>query len=150
MDQRRSRWRRAACRILVLQDLTRHPTRMDLGSVGNSGPSREAGSCHPRAHRFPVRLEAEVDRGDRVHRHAGQADPGEPASTSRYAPTFLASTDLRLRVGEGRRLPIVDDTAMQLKLARIQFSHLGFDVSTASSARERRDGGQDASGRHSA
>src|SRR6185503_19504109 len=51
-------------------------------------------------------------------------------------PYLPREPDLSVRVGEGRRLLIVDDTAMQLKLARIQFAHLGFDVSTASSARE--------------
>ena len=39
-------------------------------------------------------------------------------------------------VGEDRRLLIVDDNLVQLKLARIHFSRLGFVVSTASSARE--------------
>jgi PAS domain S-box-containing protein len=39
-------------------------------------------------------------------------------------------------VGEGRRVLVVDDNAVQLKLARIHFSRLGFVVSTASSAGE--------------
>jgi DNA-binding response OmpR family regulator len=38
--------------------------------------------------------------------------------------------------GHGRRLLVVDDDAVQLKLARIHFSHLGFDVSTAGGAAE--------------
>ena len=50
-----------------------------------------------------------------------------------YLPREAASSVL---VGEGRRLLIVDDNAVQLKLAGIHFSQLGFIVSTASSARE--------------
>src|SRR5205814_9147684 len=50
-----------------------------------------------------------------------------------YLPRQL---ELSALVGEGRRLLIVDDNAVQLKLARIHFSRLGFAVSTASSAAE--------------
>jgi two-component system cell cycle sensor histidine kinase/response regulator CckA len=39
-------------------------------------------------------------------------------------------------VGDGRRLLVVDENAVQLKLARIHGSRLGFVVSTASSVRE--------------
>ena len=39
-------------------------------------------------------------------------------------------------VGEGRRLLVVDDDPVQLKLTRIHFSQLGFDVSAAGGASE--------------
>ena len=39
-------------------------------------------------------------------------------------------------VGEGRRLLIVDDDPVQLKLARLHFSHLGYVVTAAGSAAE--------------
>jgi CheY-like chemotaxis protein len=48
-----------------------------------------------------------------------------------YLPQLLA---LETSLAEGRRLLVVDDDPVQLKLARIHFSQLGFDVSAVGSA----------------
>jgi PAS domain S-box-containing protein len=41
-----------------------------------------------------------------------------------------------ITMGDGRQVLLVDDNAVQLKLLRIHFSHLGFSVTTATSASE--------------
>src|SRR5712691_5610315 len=51
-------------------------------------------------------------------------------------PYLPRQPELSLLVGEGRRVLIVDDDPVRLKLARIHLSGLGFVVSTASSARD--------------
>jgi PAS domain S-box-containing protein len=50
-----------------------------------------------------------------------------------YLPAQQAPSSV---FGHGRRLLIVDDDAVQLKLARIHFGHLGFEVSTAGGGAE--------------
>jgi PAS domain S-box-containing protein len=51
-------------------------------------------------------------------------------------PYLRRQPDLRVLIGEGRRLLIVDDDVVQLKLDRIHFSQLGFAVTTAATAAE--------------
>jgi PAS domain S-box-containing protein len=48
-----------------------------------------------------------------------------------YLPRQLP---LPTAVGDGRRLLVVDDNAVQLRLARMHFAQVGFDVATAGSA----------------
>src|SRR5712691_10955445 len=61
--------------------------------------------------------------------------PIEPSRLVDAIRTYLPRQPaLAMSVGEGRRLLLVDDDPVQLKLARIQFSQLGFDVSAAGGA----------------
>jgi len=57
--------------------------------------------------------------------------PVEPSQILRSVRTFLTQRSIPARVGGGRRILLVDDDPIQLKLSRIQLQQLGFEVATA-------------------
>ncbi len=54
--------------------------------------------------------------------------PVEPSQILRSVKTFITPRAMSPRVGSGRRILLVDDDPIQLKLSRIQLAQLGFDV----------------------
>jgi two-component system cell cycle sensor histidine kinase/response regulator CckA len=61
--------------------------------------------------------------------------PIEPSRLIEAIRMYLPrEPELAMRLGEGRRLLVVDDDLIQLKLTRLHFSQLGFDVSAAGGA----------------
>jgi len=76
--------------------------------------------------------------------------PIEPSRLVDAIRTYLPRQPaLATFVGEGRRLLLVDDDPVQLKLARIQFSQLGFDVSAAGCASDALSSRRERTGRTS-
>lgn len=58
--------------------------------------------------------------------------PIEPSHLVRIVASFLyRGAQLSVAPGAGRRLLLVDDDAVQLKLMRLQFQHVGFEVQVA-------------------
>ncbi len=87
---------------------------------------------------FLSRLEESRTDQRRFHRPAGEADRAEPPRRRRFASTCRQQRDARAASSaERRRLLVVDDDPVQLKLARIHFSQLGFEVTAVGGAARR-------------
>jgi PAS domain S-box-containing protein len=78
------------------------------------------------------------------HLHDARADehgftavlvkPIEPSRLIGALRPYLPQPAAAASIGEGRRLLVVDDDPVQLKLTRIRFAHMGFVVTVASNA----------------